>query len=320
MCPACRRHTGRGLELFSLDVSEQALVQGDELLEGALRCRGCAQRYPVAAGIPVLLPDPAAALELLALPEDALALAALAQPGPDGAPVPHAVEQLSSYVDSSWGDLATPPAPWGFEALAGKLAQLEPVASTLDVGCGVGRSLEKKMYKLPGDPAGLSIGLDRSAFLLRAARSILSGKPFGYARRLAGRHYTAATVQAAPAPGVQLLCGDALNPPFVPGGFERVVALNVLDNVPSPRALLHHLRQLTAPGGELILSSPYAWRDGIVAEGERLGGADPAAALREELSRLELRIEDEAELPWSVQHNARAFTSYRVHYLRATRA
>ena len=46
VCPACRRHTERGLELYTVD------RDGD-----LLRCRGCAREYPVLDGIPVLLRD-----------------------------------------------------------------------------------------------------------------------------------------------------------------------------------------------------------------------------------------------------------------------
>ena len=79
---------------------------------------------------------------------------------------------------------------------------------------------------------------------------------------------------------------------------------------------------LCAPGGEVVLASPYTWQSGIVHEGERLGGDDPAAYLRARLERgddlrARYRIEDEAELPWRLRRDARSEVAYRVHYLRA---
>jgi SAM-dependent methyltransferase len=118
---------------------------------------------------------------------------------------------------------------------------------------------------------------------------------------------------------VQLVCADALDAPFPPGSFERVVALNLLDNVPSPRALLHHLHLLAAPGGEIVLSSPFAWRDGIVEANERLAGPDPASALHEEIRQLGWRIEDSGDIAWTLRRDARSASVYQVHYLRARR-
>jgi hypothetical protein len=126
-------------------------------------------------------------------------------------------------------------------------------------------------------------------------------------------------VRAPRAGNVQLVCGDALDPPFAPGVFGRIAALNLLDNVRSPRALLHHVHQLAAPGTEILLASPFAWRDDIVEEAERLGGADPAAALRQEALALGWTLDEEVDLPWTLRHDARAATTYSVRFLRARR-
>src|SRR5204863_6655542 len=99
-------------------------------------------------------------------------------------------------------------------------------------------------------------------------------------------------------------------------------ALNLIDSVASPPLLLSVLDGLCAAGGELLLASPYDWQSGIVAEEHRLGGADPAAAVRARLAGgVELEspytVEDEADLPWTLRRTARAAASYRVHWLRA---
>jgi SAM-dependent methyltransferase len=298
ICPSCRKQTERGLELSTVE------AHGPELL----RCKGCARLYPVIEGIPVLLRDLSRAdhFGLLAALGPAQALAALGAAGPDDTALPHMLDQLSTYLET-WRD--------GFDALAGKLRGLGRAGLALELGCGVGRALFELSHT-----ADAVVGLDRSGALLRAAHRLLRGEELHYARRMAGRNYAAASLRAPErAANVALVCADALDPPFAPGGFHRVVALNVLDNVASPRALLHQMHQLAAPGGELVLASPFAWRDGIVDESERLPGADPAASLRDELRALGCTIEDEADLPWTLRRDARSITIYQVYFVRARR-
>jgi 2-polyprenyl-3-methyl-5-hydroxy-6-metoxy-1,4-benzoquinol methylase len=132
----------------------------------------------------------------------------------------------------------------------------------------------------------------------------------------------AAGARAAAASRRMLVCGDALDPPLVPGAFDRVVALNVLDSVRSPRQLLSVMDGLCKPGGEILLASPYAWQSTVMAESERLGGIDPAQDVAGILSEgtglgARYRIEDEAELPWTLRRDARSAITYSIHYLRA---
>ena len=59
--------------------------------------------------------------------------------------------------------------------------------------------------------------------------------------------------------------------------------------------------------------------DEIVAPPERLGGTDPASALRDEVTALGWSIEEEADLPWTLRRDSRSSTTYQVHWLTSRR-
>jgi SAM-dependent methyltransferase len=202
-----------------------------------------------------------------------------------------------------------------------------PVACAVELGCSVGRGLVELSRG-----AQLVVGVDLHLGALLSARRLLLGEPLRYARRILGRHYALAQIAAGANLGsrVAVICGDALDPPLLPQGFSRVVACNLLDSVRSPAGLLSVVDGLCAPGGELLLTSPYSWQSGVVDEGARIGGADPAADLRTILhsggrglvAGLEAAytIEDDRDLRWELRRDARSAQTYAVHALRARKA
>jgi SAM-dependent methyltransferase/uncharacterized protein YbaR (Trm112 family) len=321
VCPGCRSRDEHGLSVRTLE------RQGD------VYCCECSRRYPIISGIPLLLRDPSGFVhnELGSIVEGELAAeaqAALANCGDDDAPYSRMQEHLSIYLDAHWGDRAAPApdgpgASFGAAELVAKVAERRsaPVDLAVELGCSVGRFVAELARG-----AAHVVALDLHFGALRRARRALTGAALTYNRRVVGRHYRTATLRAGELAvadeKVTWMCGDALDPPLLPGQYQRVMALNVLDSVKRPHQLLSVLDALCAPGGELLLSSPYAWQTGIVDEAERLGGDDPAAAIAAILRSgdglgARYEIEDEAELPWSLRKDARVALSYRVHYLRA---
>jgi SAM-dependent methyltransferase len=335
VCPACRVRSERGREMHTVSVTTTLRRLPDGSLDSAiLTCDnpGCRRRYPVVAGVPILVADAVThtARFGVALVEGELVpelQALLAEPGPDDAPYAQTVEHLSIYLDTHWGDRATPrpngpTAPFGMAALARKLEERARtrVERAVELGCGVGRGV----YELARG-AELAVGIDLAPAPLRRAQKLFSGDALPYARRMAGRHYATATIAASPVANAAVVCGDALDPPLAPASFQRVVALNLLDALPSPPRLLSVLDGLCAPGGELIVATPYAWQSAIVADEHRIGTHDPASELRRRLvagDGLEAAyvIEDEDELDWSLRRDARSATVYRVHWLRGRKA
>jgi SAM-dependent methyltransferase len=98
-------------------------------------------------------------------------------------------------------------------------------AVVLDAGCGMGRYLR---VAAEGRPRRL-VGLD------------LSGAVF------------AARDQTRDLPGVEIVQGDLLRPPFDPGTFDQIYSLGVLDHTPDPRAAFLALARLLKPGGRIVV-------------------------------------------------------------------
>jgi SAM-dependent methyltransferase len=331
ICPACRRVTpdADGTSPPTIDLHTLA-ADGPHLL----RCENpaCARAYAVVGGVAVVVAD----TRTLADPGTALAAdlpaavaSALVADGPDDAPLARQLEHLSIYLDAQWGDCAEPPPdgvddPLGCRALLDLVVERSaaaPVARAVELGASVGR-----LTRALADGADEVVALDLHLAALLRARRLLDGATLPYARRVVGRVYRDAQIvprRSPPARGrITLVAADALDPPLVPRAFDRVLAANLLDAVARPLGLLLVLDGLVAPGGELILATPYAWTSAVVDERERFGDADPAAALRRRLTDgegLSARyvIEDERELRWTLRRDARSHVSYRTHVLRA---
>ncbi len=314
VCPVCRRSEAGGR---SFELAWQ---------QDRLTCRNdaCRVEFPLIDHVPVVHPRAAELVSqpggaVVPLAPEAEALLAAGDPAYD-----EALDHLSTYLDANWSDRAQPPvdgpAARGGEALWQRLAEraVAPVRSAIDLGTSVGRGA----FELARGAAS-AIGIDVRLMSLRRAHRIVTGERVRYARRRIGHHYGPAVIEG-PAGQAHFVCADALDPPFLPGSFDRVAALNLLDAVPRPMQLLRVLDGLCAERGEVIVTSPFAWSSGVTPAEAQTGGADPAGWLRrtfEQGAGLTSRygVEDEADLEWWLRHSARAATLHRVYYLRVRR-
>lgn len=287
ICPGCRTATAERIDVRTLERAGEFLV-----------CE-CGRRYPVIDGIPIMhgATDVTAFVDL-----EPDAAAALVEGMTDDAPYARLLEHLSIYLDAHWVD-------GGMDPILERIRALPAVGNAIELGCSMGRVIAEM-------PAANVYGLDLQFAAVRRARRLLAGESVSYARRMIGRSYARAVAQGV-ARTATLVCADALDAPFVPGAFDRVVALNLVDSVPHPRQLIAVADALCAPGGEIVLSSPYAWQSNVMVDDERFGGADPAAALVDMLVARGFTIVDEAELPWTLRRDARSTLVYRCHYVRA---
>lgn len=311
ICPGCRTASAERIDVRTLHQ------------DGEFLACDCGRRYPVVDGVPIVMADSSEFLrgELATVVERDMApelAAALIADGPDELPYARLLEHLSIYLDAHWGDRAEP-APDGVDEacalrpIVERLRALPKARAAIELGCSVGRVLAEL-------PAESVYGLELQFGAARRARKLLAGERVAYARRMIGRSYAAAVTSGIRRDNVWIACGDALDAPYVPGAFDRVVALNLLDSVAHPRQLLAVVDALCERGGEIVLASPYAWQSTVMAEHERFGGADPAEALRLILrSGLSMgyTIVEEAEVPWTLRRDARSSVTYRTHFVRA---
>ncbi|MBU3699310.1 MAG: class I SAM-dependent methyltransferase [Candidatus Kapabacteria bacterium] len=60
-----------------------------------------------------------------------------------------------------------------------------------------------------------------------------------------------------PLPTHCALVADAFALPFADGSIDTIIASEIIEHVPDPRAFVHELMRVIKPGGSLILSTPY---------------------------------------------------------------
>ncbi|MSP56458.1 MAG: class I SAM-dependent methyltransferase [Myxococcales bacterium] len=133
-----------------------------------------------------------------------------------------------------------------------------------------------------------TVVLDRSLAMLRRGRS------------------------AGQEPAGTWICGDVLDPPFLPASFGCVVLANVLDILHDPNLAFRQAVALTAVGGAIVVTCPYAFTQ---------SGPDcrlepfPEHVLHGGFGAVEagvLRLESCAELDWPIRTTDRLTQVHRT--------
>lgn len=201
----------------------------------------------------------------------------------------------------------TPPLRERFPFAAAGLAPARPSGRALDVGCACGRVT----FELARTHR-LAVGIDLSARLVAAARAVQSSGRARYRTVLEGDLLEEHDVAAPAAPNARFAVADALRLPFRPASFDTVAALHLLDRVPDPGRALDELERVVAPGGTLLLASPWTWLDPWTPPERRLGGfrrggeaVRGADTVRARLAG-SFRAVREVRMPFYIPHHARS--------------
>ena len=143
-------------------------------------------------------------------------------------------------------------------------------ARALDLGCAVGRST----FELARHFSEV-IGIDFSQRFIGAAEVLQRSGSLEYLRTEEG---TLATRCVATVPEkidrgrVRFETGDAMDLRDGLGCFDAVLLANLIDRLAEPARCLARLPALVAPGGQLVIASPYTWLEEFTPRARWVGG------------------------------------------------
>lgn len=349
VCPLCR---SRGKGDRPLRISCVAREHDHDIAEGLLQCddHECLREYPIVDGLPILVADVPSFIQqhLLAIygREDFTELTETILSDCCGPSSSYDImrQHLSSYVWDHYADLSPSslglwqhhalesehhPMPGGvvraFED-ASLAAQPLLAGPTLDVGCSVGRTT----FELAANRDDLVLGVDLNYSMLRWARRVLSTSCVKFPCREVGVVYRTCEypVQFPRSRHVDFWVCDAMALPFRSGTFTNIVAMNVLDCLPSPLDFLKGIGSLLPAGGKALLTTPFDWSASATPMSAWLGGHSNRGVDRgrsesvvqrllqapDAQDFLGLRLVNAGEAPpWHVRLHARSTMLYRNH-------
>jgi len=208
------------------------------------------------------------------------------------------------------GDLPIPETAWGFaqRVVNELLDPSSPSSSALDIGCAVGASSFELARTIPR-----VLGIDYSEAFIEAAETLKNNSFLAGNVPWEGRK-TQSFVARIPADidrqRVHFETGNAIDLRRDLGNFDVVLAANLLCRLPAPIAFLERLPDLVAPGGQLLMATPFSWLEQYTPPFLWLGGQQdgPTSAdvLQEKLSS-HFRLEHEINLPFLIREHSRKF-------------
>lgn len=302
ICPRCLPAEHR------LQEAEVHAVQ-DDLLDGELRCRHCAARYPIRDGLAFLTPQT------------------------PNAAAPNRYETpalLASYLWSHYGDLLDD--PLATDAYRQWAALMRPGPGLcLDLGAAVGRFSFEMAAK-----CDFVIGLDNSVSFIRACRELMLQRQTvlhlpeeGLLTRT--EHLTF--------PGdwrtdnTEFIVADAQALPFPAGTFAALSSLNMVDKLPQPLAHLQEINRVAqASPAQFLFSDPFSWSPDVAPAAAWLGGTPDGrfagrardnimALLEGKLGGLApvWRVEEHGQIWWKIRTHANHYEMIRSCFIKASR-
>ena len=110
---------------------------------------------------------------------------------------------------------------------------------------------------------------------------------------------------------VDLVLGDALNPPFAEGSFDHVLMTHVISVVSDPDQLLHAAARVMKPGGRMVLVNHFqSRRKPLAVLGKALNPICKRIGWRSDLNLEKLLAE--APLPVQYHYKLKAVDLWKI--------
>ncbi|MGQ0679339.1 MAG: methyltransferase domain-containing protein [Actinomycetota bacterium] len=345
-CPA----PGCAGELVVLDRPAPTWDAGrEELLEGVLACRSCSAGYPVLLGVAILVPEHQHYLWSLwtdietcaqQTPEGAISgpMSAWLGVARDAAEPIFAGEDnldwtiapyLQAYFDRDSLSEGLP-RDWLAGAIDAYAAGSHNPYSLLttaveELGAGAGLAIEMgcnagKVARTLAANHDYSVGTDWSFRAVLAARRHLLGQPSpagSYPREgERGRHDMVPLPGSEAPDNLDFVVADGSALPAAAGAASCLAALNVICAVPDARLLTAEFHRAAAPGGLLLVSSPY-WSDSPPGQ-VSMSYSEPEDLRAALAGGFEIVLED-LMVPWVLRLAKRRLNIYLCHCVVARR-
>ena len=343
VCPACRQSDHES----AVAISQIDVRHNDHIVEGILGCTNpaCQHEFPIIDGIPILVPQLRQYVS-----DNLLAVVGRDDLSPDvqsiigdccgpGSQYDHLRQHLSSYCWNHYGVWDDREADSTHESsiqtvLAAAVDLAGPLTGPiLDIGCSVGGTT----FSLADQSSELVLGIDVNFSMLRVAANALRTGRLTYPRRECGIVYQRREVSLPfeQTDNVDFWACDILAPPFPRESFATTIALNTLDSVSSPAAMLSNCSALSNVGGKLILACPYDWTPAVTAVEQWIGGHSQRGARRGQSDKILVDLltpgahpssidgfqiaHESDDLKWKVRWHERGTIEYRLHLVVAER-
>lgn len=215
----------------------------------------------------------------------------------------------ATFQDAA-GDLPVPESAWGFAQRVVKelLDSTSSPSSALDIGCAVGASSFELAKTIPR-----VLGIDYSQAFIDSAEALRKDGVLAAEVPSEGKKtqpFLARIPSDIDRQRVHFETGNAIDLRNDLGSFDVVLAANLLCRLPAPIVFLERLGDLVAPGGQLLMATPFSWLEEYTPPSLWLGGQPDAPSsadvLNEKLSA-HFRLEHEINLPFLIREHSRKF-------------
>lgn len=327
--PLCPRCLASKTEAHPLVLEEPIKWREDGVvLEGIVQCRAptCGQEYPIIDGIPILVPNVreyVAAYAPMILQRSDLPIHIESLIGDCLGPEDQfnlTRYYLSSYAHDGYVREDDTDSVMGvLRACLSLMGAADKIRAgpSLDLGCSVGRTT---LY-LGENFDGLALGIDTNFSMLKIAQNALLEDRISFSRRKTGLVYEKAShnTDYAGRSRVDFWACDAQCLPFAGATISNVVALNLLDSVHTPAALLSEVTRVLEVGGCCGIATPFDWSQHVTPYENWIGGhsqraphtGSPVELLKSMLNQAGYRVLGERdEVAWSNTRSDRSTNVY----------